>query len=48
MLVLWPSDPRWIVLNLGYIYEGEVVQPWEALVEFGFKSQIDAWNMARD
>ena len=47
MLVLWSSDLRWIAVNLGSIDEGEVVQPWEALVEFGFKSHINAWNIAR-
>ena len=41
------SDLVGIVVKFSSIDEGEVVQPWEALVDFGYESHIHPWNMER-
>jgi len=44
---LGPSDLVGIPVKPGSIDEGEVIYPWEALVDFGYEPHIHAWNMAR-
>lgn len=44
---LWPIDSVWILVKPGSIDEVEVIQPWEAVVDFGYDSHIHAQNMAR-